>query len=352
MVIAAHIGGKELEKSLLLSALKKTATLQPHNKFVFFTNSPLDHLLQNCTQATIYPRPTNKVLLYYWYNYKLPKLIQKYNIDAFISNAGMLAAGTSITQYLFFENKDLLEEKNSIFKKRLTNAIAIAQSIFVTDGVISNALNTQFPIYLEKTQNLRFSLPGDKKIFTFDDIEGVRNKYTDGYDYYLFRVDDASKGYIVTVLKSFSQLKKWQKTSLKLILFFENDIDEKLLPHFKNYKYRNDVILLKETNENKSILIAAAFSFIYFSDYKRSKEVYTALQYNIPVIAADTETNKLLFKLNVAYTANSIDDLALQLQLIYKDEVYRKQLLQNSTIDLTKFDTQKASQKFAEIISN
>ena len=69
MVIGAHIWGTDIEESLLLYALKKTASLQPDTKFIFFTNATLQNIPQNCVQVFINPRPTNKPILYYWYKY-------------------------------------------------------------------------------------------------------------------------------------------------------------------------------------------------------------------------------------------------------------------------------------------
>lgn len=352
MVIGAHIWGEEIEQSLLLFELKKTATLQPDNNFIFFTNSPLTHLPQNCIQVNVNPRPTNKVLLFYWYNYKLPKLLLKHSINSFISNAGMLTSSNAAKQFLFIEHKDLLEEQNKFYIKRLKDALAIAQTIFVIDDVVGDKINKLSPAEAAKIQLLNFILYESNTVFTFNEIEAVREKYIEGFDYYLFRVDDISKAQIITLLKSFSQLKKWQKTSLKMILLFEKDIDEQLLPDFRNYKYRNEVVLLKETKENVELLIAAAFCYIYFNNYKSRALVYNAFKFNVPVIAADTITNNLLFKTTVSYSAASVDVLAKQLQLIYKDEVYKKQLLQKANIHLTEFDSNKASQKFADIISN
>lgn len=352
MVIAAHIWGEEIEQSLLLLALKQMASLQPRNSFIFFTNSSLKNLSENCVQVNVNPKPASKVLLYFWYNYKLPKLFIKYAVNTFISNTGMLAADVLINQFLFIEHKTLGEERNIFFKKRLNNSVTIAQTVFVTDNVIGDTISKQLSAHKSNIQQLNFSLQENNILFTLSDVEAVREKYCKGFDYYLFRIDDASKAHVVTVLKSFSQLKKWQKTSLKMILLFENDIDEKLLPDFKNYKYRNEIILIKETNANQSLLTAAAFCYIFFGNYNRVGDVYKALQYNVPVIAADTEINNLLFKLTVAYAAVSVDILARQLQLIYKDEVYRKQLLQKANIFLTQFNSDAASRKFAEIISN
>ena len=183
-------------------------------------------------------------------------------------------------------------------------------------------------------------------------IEEIKEQHTKGFDYYVYHINATSKSFVLTVLKAFSQLKKWQKTSLRLILLFENEINEKLLPDFKNYKYKNEVILLKESKENALLITAACFSYIFFGDYKSSKNVYNAFYYNIPVIAADTIYNNLLFKSAVTYAAISVDSLALQLQLIYKNESYKNQLIQKANIFLVKFDSNTASQKFVEIVSN
>lgn len=137
-----------------------------------------------------------------------------------------------------------------------------------------------------------------------------------------------------------------------MILLFENELDEKILPDFKNYKYKNEIVLVKETQENSLLLKAAAFSYIFFGDYNRRGNVYNALHFNIPVIAADTVTNNLLFKSAVSYAAATVNGLAIQLQLIYKDEMYKKQLQQKASNYLEYFDNNTASQKFLEIVSN
>ena len=352
MIVGAHVWGEDIEQSRLLFALKNAALAKPANKIILFTDCIVNDLPQNCLQVNIHPKTKNKLLLYYWYKYKLPKLLLKYNIGLFISNAGMLSSGNAVKQFLFIENKNLLEERNSFFKKRFNAAVSAAQNVFVTDDILAASLNKKFPDLSDKIQKLYFNVNENNTVFTLNDIEAVKEKYTAGFEYYLFRINVFSQTQLLTVLKSFSQLKKWQKTSLRLMLLFENEIDEKLLPDFKNYKYKNEVVLAKETKENTLSLTAAAFAYIFFGDYKSSKNVYNAFSYNIPVIAADTISNNLLFKLAVSYAAINVDSLALQLQLIYKNESYKIQLLKNATLFLTRFNSNTASQIFFEIISN
>ena len=350
MVIGAHINGDNADESLLLFALKKAAVLQPQLKFILFTNATLKRLPQCFVQINISPKPRNKLLLFYWYKYKLPKLLSKYNITTFMSNAGMLATDLSFNQYIFIENRNLFLQQKVYFKNNFTDAVTTAQTDFVTDSLLCNEYKIMFGT--NKLKQICFNRNELNLSFTFEETEAIKEKYTSGFDYYLFPVNATLKPNIVTVLKAFSQLKKWQKTSLKLMLLFENEIDEKLLPDFKNYKYKNDVVSVKETVQNSLSLKAASFALIFLGDYSYKQNVYEALQFNIPVIAADTNDNRILFNQAVAYASLTTEGLAQQLQIMYKDEIYKKQQIQHANQFLTDFDNPKNAQMFLEIISN
>lgn len=352
MVIGAHIWEENAEQSKLLFALQNVFPITPEIKIILFTTSALFNLPHNCLQVTISPKPKNTLLLYYWYQYNLPKLIIKYNINTFISNVGMLASDKTLSQFLFFENQHLLTEKNSFLKTRISEATSKAKKIFITDEVLTEQFKKKFPMQVDKLQHLNFNVSEHFILFTEEELEAIKEKYTGGFDYYLFTIDVSSKAHTVTVLKAFSQLKKWQKTSIKLVLSFEKEIDENLLPDFKNYKYKNDVVLIKKTSSNKLPLTASAFAYIYLGDYNFRENVYDALRYNIPIIATDNIDNHLLFNQAIVYTVISVDGIAAQLQNIYKDEMFKKQLLQKADNFLGNFDNQINSQKFIDALLN
>ena len=350
MVIGAHISGNDAEKSLLLFALKKAIVLQPQYKFVLFTNTVIKDLPNGFVQINITPKIKNKLLLFYWYKYKLPKLFIKYNITSFISNAGILAIDVSINQHLFIENLDLFLPQKRFFKNNYMDAVINAKAIFVTDALIWNEFKKISAT--DQLQQIHFNRNESASSFSFEELETVKEKYTIGFDYYLFSVNTTSTPHIVTVLKAFSQLKKLQKTSLKLMLLFEREIDEKLLPDFKNYKYKNEIVLVKETIENCFLLKAASFAYVFLGDYSCKQNVYDSMQYNIPVIAADTNDNRLLFEHSVAYSSLTVEALAQQLQNMYKDERFKRQQLYNAEQFLANFDNQINAQKFIDGISN
>ncbi len=352
MTIGAHITSDKIEQNKLLEALMRVAHNNTDTKIIFFAEKAIADLPANCVQVIITPQPKNKLLLYYWYNYKLPKLLATNKVDSFIGNNGLPVSVLNTKAFLFLNNTQFLKENNFFFKKQFRNAVSAAEKIFVTDEFIAVTLNNKFENAAAKTETLHFKLNLGKAEFTFSEKETFKEAYTEGFDYYLFPVNAASAQHLLVVLKAFSQLKKWQKTAIKLLLLFENEIDKNLLPDFKNYKYRNEVTLLKQTPENDEIAIAAAFAFIFLADYYKFDSVHTAFYYNVPVMAAKTTTNELFFTTAVAYTAITVADLALQLQLIYKNETYKNSFTHLATTYLQKYDTNKASKKLYELVTN
>lgn len=351
MVTGVHISAESNEQSLLLTGIKSISTNNPSDTFIIFTQKNVKNLSSNCTQIIIIPAPKNRLLLYYWYSYKLPKLIVKYGITVFVTDAGMLAPASNIKQYLFFGNTVFEKEKNVFFKKKTTAAIKLSSHIFVTDEYIAALLVEKYIVDADRIKTLHFDLPSKKIKLQWHEIEGCKDLYADGFDYFLFPVSKDSSKKIITVLKSFSQFKKWQKSSMKMVLLLDNINEENLITDFKNYKYRNDVKIIIQTKDNVLPVIAAAFTTVFFGSYIDVSFVFTALQNNIAVIAADNKTNSLLFKNTVLYSDVSENELAQKMQLLYKDELQKKSLIQQSVSLLENCNTEMASQKMFQLIT-
>ena len=351
MTTGVHISGENNEQSLLLAAIKNISTISADDTFILFTEKNVQQLPTNCKQFLIAPKPKNKLLLHYWYNYKLPKLLLKYAADIFITDAAMLVPSTSIKQFLFFSDISFEQTRNKFFKKKTITAINAAENIFVTDDYIAALLTEKYSVNDDKIISLFLNLPTPKVSFTLNELEAAREFYTDGIDYYLFPVSKDSSKNIITVLKAFSQFKKRQKSSIKLLFLLDDITEENLIPDFKNYKYKNDVKIIIQNNENILPIVVSSFATIFFGSYTDVSFAFLALQNSIPVIAADNKINNLLFKNAVMYSDVSENELAIKMQLIYKDEFQKNLLIQQSYSLLEKYNTEEAAQKILQIIS-
>ncbi len=351
MITGVHISEENNEQSLLLTAIKSISSNNPSDTFIIFTERNVKNLSSNCTQIIITPAPKNRLLLYYWYSYKLPKLVLKYGITVFVTDAGMRTATSNIKQYLFFTNTVFAKDKNVFFKKKTSEAIKMAENIFVTDEYIAALIMEKFDSNADKIKSLSFGLPAKKLNLQWSETEKNKEKYADGFDYFLFPVSKDSSKKIIAVFKAFSQFKKWQKSSMKMVLLLNNIDEENLITDFKNYKYRSDVKIIIQTKDNVLPIIEAAFITVFFGSYIDVSFVFSALQNNIAVIAADNKINNLLFKNTVLYSDVSENELSTKMQLLYKDELQKNVLIQQSTILLQNCNTEMASQKLFQIIA-
>lgn len=339
MVIAAHIGGKPGKNSYLLAALSFLSVKYPADRFIIFSEYTIAGLSDNCKQVPVIPKPKNKLLLYYWYNYKLPALLIKYNAEAFVSDAGMISMKTILPQYLYFHNNVFEKGRNAFFKKIFRQSLANAKAIFTSEDFIKDDLSELYAISAGKIQTVFHGIPvaaaGKESPGTEENI------ITEG-SYYLYPVSAASTPYLLTILKAFSQLKKRQKTSMKLVLLLHNLPGKEMIPDLKNYRFRDDVIV-KGEHEGKNALIQNAFGLIWFCNYDHAEIAFAALKYGVPLIAAENKLNRKLFGDAALFTDVSENRIAEKLQLLYKDENVRSVVLKNAESLTGKYDAARAA---------
>ncbi len=351
MKIAAHISGDNNTDSLLLASLKLISVKYQQHSFTFFVEKRINDLANNCKQVVVSPKHKNKFLLYFWYTFKLSAILKKEQSDVFINDAGMQCANCRIPQFLFFHKVDFKEKSNRFYKGLFAAALVNAKAIFATEDFIKENLVNEFNVDTNKIKTIYYGLdeshlpPANNAL-----LAETKERFTNGVDYFLYPVSIATTVHIMAVLKAFSQLKKWQKTSMKLVLLLEGISQNHLKVDFKNYKYREDIIFVKDTNEHKVPLMQSAFALIYFSEYRTDCTAFQAFQHNVPVIAADSSINKSLFGAGAIFTSIGEKALSEKMQLIYKDDLLKSQLTKEGSKIVEKYNATVAAEDLYKAI--
>jgi hypothetical protein len=330
-IIAAHIAGKNVQGSYLFTNLKNIAAKYTNCTILIFT---AENITSTFTNITIYNIGIkNKIAQAYWHNFTLPKLLQK--ATCFITN-DKLCRKINIPQFFFAED-DITNAKPKFFV-----TLGKAQKVFVVENVFKMHLDNFLP--KEKTISLLQALQTMPLHLSYNQTKSIQGEYTNGYDYFLFFVNTFSKENIITVLKAFSIVKKWQKTSMKLLLLLDNVEELDLVPDFKNYKHKTDVEFVTSTADNFAPLTASAFACLHFANYNFIQNAFVALQNNVPVITNDTALHKSIFKNAVLYTSITDKNIAENMQQLYKDEQLKKELLHDAKALLQNYNAEKAAE--------
>ncbi len=350
MHIAAHISEKNHKNSLLLTMLKILAAKYPHHIFTFYSDTIIKDLEGNCINEVVSPKIKNNLMLFFWYNFKLPRILKSKKQIAFISDAGMLCNIANANQYLFFSNTNFLQNSNTNFKNVFKKSLQKASKIFVTEPYFNFLLKSKYLIANDKVETIYYGINTEKKLPIPLTIEYIKNKYTNGFDYYLCPVNEYLKQKLTIILKAFSILKKMQKTSIKLVLFLDNITNAGLIENFENYKYKEDIIFITENDENIKEIVSAANTIFSFVDYKPNNVAMIALQNEVTVVLEDTEMNKSIFGEAVLYVSIEQKSIADMMQLIYKDEAIKINFKTNVENLLLNYNAENAAEQLFQAI--
>lgn len=184
--------------------------------------------------------------------------------------------------------------------------------------------------------------------------ESIKKELTAGREYFICTDFDLQKENFVTLLKAFSVFKRMQQSNFKLVIVLRStdSIDlQSAQALLANYKYRNDIVLTDKCNLNKKI--AGAYSLISFSQ----KEIFPvpvaeALQSKIPVIAAFTETIKIMYGDTVLYPPdNGKEAFGNLLMTMYKSETFRQGIIKKISETYTQKSISYTTNIIQQIIS-
>lgn len=158
----------------------------------------------------------------------------------------------------------------------------------------------------------------------------TRERYTAGNDYFFYSGPIGADGKWQQVLQAFSRFKKWQQSSLWLVLTGAVDPGYSLEFHglFDAYKYRKEVAWLNEVNsEEKKHLADAAFATLANGrTFSGRMDMLHSFRAGIPVICEEDALTQQLAGDAVLYADWKTPVLSQHMIDVYKKEDLSNQL--------------------------
>ena len=281
--------------------LKRITRNHPEHQFIFIFDRPWNEnyiFSENVTPVVVGPPTRHPFLWYVWFEYQIPRILKKYNADAFLSPDGYLSLSTKVPQLAVIHDinfvhrpKDLpwLKAKyyNHYFKKfaRVARRIAtvsyyskedITHSFKVADNKIDVVYNGVNPGFTPT------SAENQKK---------TREKYAGGHNYFLFVGALNPRKNIGGLLKAFDAFKSLDKKDIKLVIVGgQMHKTGEMHEIYKNMHFKNDVIFTGRisTPDLHAVLGAAtALTFVpFFEGF--GIPVVEAMSAGVPVICSNT----------------------------------------------------------------
>jgi glycosyltransferase involved in cell wall biosynthesis len=362
MTIAAHVNtGKGFHQDVLLDQLIFLANRNPADHIIIFASDSSWYsksLPLNITPVVIRPAIKNNLLSYYWYNYRLPGLLERYNTDVFISNASTLSLKTKRPQFLYFNNAgfatDNTRKDSNASQKQLSRFVEISQAVLVTEDYAGLLFRRSFSFAENKCRVIYHGINQEYKPLNYLQKLAAVTRISGDSEYFLVPVSPATVSQLTIILKAFSIFKKWQKSSMKLVLLLFRMPEKDLIPNFQQYKHRNDVKIIHAKGSEENILAMGGAYAVIYMPASLSPEPFglNALSAGVPIISADNEYARSLYNNAALYCQVDEQSLAEQLQRLYKDENLKTRLVQNAVAQTVKYDLEKSSLDLYDSITN
>ncbi len=311
----------------------------PEHEFLFLFDKPYDDSFifgPNVTAKIITPAARHALSFRWWYDVKVPLAIKKWKADVFVSPDGFCSLTTSVPQVLvvhdlaFLHYPKFIPKHHLFFYKRYTpKFLKKAKAVVTVSEFSKQDIISRYKI---SDQKITVGFSAAKPIFqpiAWQEKEAIKTQYADGKEYFLFVGGIHPRKNLLQLLKAFSIFKKWQKSSMKLLVAGRmawqfNDVIEKL----KTYKYRQDVVLLDYVeDEALAAITASAYAAVYPSFFEGfGVPVLEAMQSGVPVITSDVSSMPEVGETAALYASpTDANAIAQQMMLLYKDENLRSQ---------------------------
>ena len=343
MTIAAHISANGAEKNhgslFIETCLTMLANRHPNHHFIFIFDKPFDTasiIPKNKKVVQLGPSIRNRLLLHYWYQFKLPRLLEKNKVDVYLNADLLCSLRTDVSQCMIIPDLGFLQKKiplaaseNRYRKKYIGRSLQKASMVAVMNESLRDQLQVKYKVSADKITCIPIGIDIPESPVQENEKNYIKNTHAQGHEYFLYFATASSKENIIPLLKAFSIFKKWQKSGMQLVILFDAPLSGTEIAGFSNYKYREEVkpLYLENISERQS-LIAAAYAAICMPTIEIMETGgMESFGHGIPLISIDLPFYKAQYANGALFTDTLEKNISEQMMRLYKDEHLRNNLV-------------------------
>jgi glycosyltransferase involved in cell wall biosynthesis len=343
---------------------KRMVRNHPEDEFIFIFDRAYDEqfiFADNITPIVISPPARHPILWKIWFDYSIPKILNKIKPDIFISTDGFASLKTDIPQIttihdLAFEHyPEHLPFKFRYYLRKFTPKFARKVNHIVTVSEFSKSdIEKQYNIPAEKISVVFNGAHQEYKPLSQETIESVRKEFASGKPYFVFAGALHPRKNIEALLEAFEQFKNATKSDMQLLLIgrfaWKAEGIKKALVH---HKYRDDIHNYDYMNVDKlSKIIGSAFALTFVSLFEGfGIPILEAIRCNVPSITSNkTSMPEVAGKSGILVNPSSTEEITDAMIDITENPIVREQLVSNCAEQSKKFSWDISSERFYEII--
>lgn len=347
-------------------SLKRITRQNPEHEFIFIFDRPYSDdfiFSDNITPVVAGPQARHPILYYIWFNYTIPKILEKHQVDLFLSPDGYIPLNTktktlAVFHDLNFEHypKDLPYSERYYYRKYFPQFASKATRLATVSNYSKQDIIEQYKIdegkidvvYNGANQNFTPLPENIRKL--------VREKYTGGKPYFIFIGALNPRKNLVNLLKAFDEFKKRDKSRVQLLIVGEKMFKtEEIFQTYDNMNFKADVNFSGRLNGielHKALASALALTYVsYFEGF--GIPIVEAFYTETPVITSNlTSMPEVAGDAALLIDPFSVESISSALTKISTDKELRDNLIEKGKIRKEKFNWQKTADNLWNAIRN
>ncbi len=283
-------------------------------------------------------------------------MLRKYKIDLFLSPDSYMSLSTKVPTCLVVH--DLAFEhypehyvlSHRLYWRHYSPLFARKATRIATVSTFSKEdISNRYGVAASNIDVVYNGAHAEYKPLSFEERIEVKQKYTDGCEYFVFAGAIHPRKNIVNLLKAFVMFKKHQKTNMKLVIVgrpaWKYDEVEEMRTQMQ---FKDDVKWVGYMNIDELCkVIGGAYALVYASLFEGfGIPILEAMQCGVPGIVSNTSSMPEVAG-DAALLVDPTDpaDIAEKMHLLYKDEALRARLITNAHVQVQKFSWDATADK-------
>lgn len=321
--------------------LKRIVVNNPDVQFYFLFDRPFDKsyvFAPNVKPVIIHPQARHPILWHIWFDFSIAIWLKFNKPDLFLNLDGYASLTTNTKQLTVFHDLAFEHLADGIPKFQLNylrkytpkfahkvNRLATVSEFSKNDIVAKYGINPQkIDVVYNGANELFKPVAAGKKIT-------VKNKYSQGFDYFLYVGSIHPRKNVANLLLAFDSFKAESNSPLKLVLTgrmaWKTDAVNTI---FNQMKHKEDVLFTGYlSNEDLANVTAAAYALCYVSLFEGfGIPIIEAMQSGVPVICSNTSSMREIGEAaSIQVNPNSIESICHAMKMICTDPALYQTLI-------------------------
>jgi glycosyltransferase involved in cell wall biosynthesis len=338
--------------------LARITRSHPEHQFLFLFDRPYSPnfiFAENVTPIVVSPPTRHPILWYIWFEMQVPRILKKYKVDLFFSPDGYLSLSTAVRQLAAIHDINFVHRPQDLpwlkakyynyffprFARKATRIVTVSQ-------FSKNDIHQTYQIEKDQIDVVYNGVNAQYQPITDAEKFQVKERYTDGADYFLYIGSLHPRKNIVGLLMAFDAFKTALKSNVKLVIVGGNMFKTgEIQQTCGNMAFRNEVIFTgRLSNDELHQVLGASLALTFVPFFEGfGIPVIEAMSAGVPVICSNTTSlPEVGGEAALFVDPYSTEQIVKPMISVFQDSRLRKTMIEKGFVQQEKFSWDRTAQ--------